>query len=91
MKVLVAGATGNIGSHVCELLKQHGHYVIGWDTNIWGDYNNIEAYCDEFYKYDVTKSVSSVVTELSDFITLEKDIHDMCFDQYEFERKFNGT
>jgi UDP-glucose 4-epimerase len=35
-------------------------------------------------------AVSSVVDELSDFITLEKTIEDMCRDQYNFERGNNG-
>lgn len=44
MKVLVTGATGYIGSHVCKLLKEHGHYVEGWDTNIHGEYNDVSKY-----------------------------------------------
>ena len=35
-------------------------------------------------------AVSSVVDDLSDFITLEKTIEDMCLDQYNFERGYNG-
>jgi UDP-glucose 4-epimerase len=57
LKVLVTGATGYIGSHVCRLLKEHGHYVNAWDINIHGEYNNILAYCDNYTSYDITKWV----------------------------------
>jgi UDP-glucose 4-epimerase len=57
LKILVTGATGYIGSHVCKLLKEHGHYVTAWDINIHGEYNDIRAYCDEFQHYDVVKDV----------------------------------
>ena len=56
MKVLVTGATGYIGSHVCKLLKEHGHHVTGWDINIHGEYNNVDAYCDQYWPVDVTGS-----------------------------------
>jgi UDP-glucose 4-epimerase len=54
MKVLVTGASGYIGSHVCKLLKEHGHTVIGWDTEIHNETNDIAGYCDYYDKVDVT-------------------------------------
>ena len=54
MKVLVTGATGYIGSHVCKLLKEHGHYIDAWDTNIHGEHNDISDYVNMFEKVDVT-------------------------------------
>ena len=52
MYVLVTGATGYIGSHVCKLLKQRGHTVEAWDTNIHGEHNSISV--DNFETVDVT-------------------------------------
>jgi UDP-glucose 4-epimerase len=53
-KVLVTGATGYIGSHVCKMLKEHGHYVEGWDINIHGEHNDISKYVNYFEHLDVT-------------------------------------
>jgi len=54
MKVLVTGATGYIGSHVCKILKERGHYVEGWDINIHGEHNDVSNYVDSFETIDVT-------------------------------------
>jgi|TARA_B110000908_G_scaffold164984_1_gene213781 UDP-glucose 4-epimerase len=53
-KILITGASGYIGSHVCKLLKEQGHTVIGWDTELHGETNDVNAYCDEYHNIDVT-------------------------------------
>ena len=54
MKVLVTGATGYIGSHVCKKLKEHGHIVVGIDSYFHGQYNDVSSYVDLMYKHDIT-------------------------------------
>jgi len=59
MKVLVTGASGYIGSHVCKLLKERSHTVIGWDTEIHGCANDVSRYCDYYDNTDITKQYAS--------------------------------
>jgi UDP-glucose 4-epimerase len=56
MKVLVTGATGYIGSHVCKLLAARRHSVTGWDTNIHGEHNDVKKYLVEFDSVDITSA-----------------------------------
>lgn len=56
MKVLVTGASGYIGAHVCKLLHEHGHVVTGWDIEFHGEHNDVSAWCDSYEKVDVTDS-----------------------------------
>ena len=54
MNVLVTGATGYIGSHVCKILKEHGHFVEAWDMNVHGDHNDISGLVDRYRNLDFT-------------------------------------
>lgn len=57
MRILVTGATGYIGSHVCQELMKNGHHVTAWDINIHGEYNRIR--CDVYKELDITKRIIS--------------------------------
>lgn len=60
-RVLITGAAGFLGSHLCDKFLQEGYYVIGMDNFITGNPRNIEHLFPlphfEFYHYDVTKFV----------------------------------
>lgn len=59
--VLITGAAGFLGSHLCDRFLKEGHRVIGMDNLITGDLKNIEhLYNDkhfEFINHDVSKFV----------------------------------
>ncbi|HTQ64107.1 MAG TPA: UDP-glucuronic acid decarboxylase family protein [Puia sp.] len=60
-RVLVTGAAGFLGSHLCDRLIKEGYYVIGMDNLITGDLRNIEHLFKlehfEFYHHDVSKYI----------------------------------
>ncbi|NNM23542.1 MAG: SDR family oxidoreductase [Flavobacteriaceae bacterium] len=60
-RVLITGAAGFLGSHLCDRFVQEGYEVIGMDNLITGDLKNIEHLFKlanfEFYHHDVTKFV----------------------------------
>ncbi|TPN87890.1 UDP-glucuronic acid decarboxylase family protein [Aquimarina algicola] len=60
-KVLITGAAGFLGSHLCDRFIKEGFRVIGMDNLITGDLKNIEHLFKlqnfEFYHHDVTKFV----------------------------------
>ena len=41
MRVLITGAAGFLGSHLCERLLQEGHSVIGMDNFVTGSPDNL--------------------------------------------------
>ncbi|RRN76656.1 SDR family oxidoreductase, partial [Pseudoxanthomonas sp. SGD-10] len=60
-RVLITGAAGFLGSHLCDRFIKEGDYVIGMDNLITGDLANIEHLFKlenfEFYNHDVSKFV----------------------------------
>ncbi|MBW3518886.1 UDP-glucuronic acid decarboxylase family protein [Flavobacterium sp. NKUCC04_CG] len=66
-RILITGAAGFLGSHLCDRFIMEGYHVIGMDNLITGDLKNIEHLFKyehfEFYHHDVTKFVF-VVGEL---------------------------
>lgn len=60
-RVLITGAAGFIGSHLCDRFIDEGYEVIGMDNLITGDLKNIEHLFPlkefTFYNHDVSKFV----------------------------------
>ncbi len=61
MRVLITGAAGFIGSHLCDRFLKEGHEVIGLDNFLTGTPENIAHLFGNprftFYKYDVTNFI----------------------------------
>lgn len=60
-RVLITGAAGFLGSHLCDRFIREDYHVIGMDNLITGDLANIEHLFKlenfEFYNHDVSKFV----------------------------------
>ena len=60
-RVLITGAAGFLGSHLCDKFMSEGYVVIGMDNLITGDLKNIEHLFKnpdfDFYHHDVSKFV----------------------------------
>jgi dTDP-glucose 4,6-dehydratase len=60
-RVLITGAAGFLGSHLCDRFIKEGFHVIGMDNLITGDLKNIEHLFPlpafEFFHHDVTKFI----------------------------------
>ncbi len=60
-RILITGAAGFLGSHLCDRFIAEDYHVIGMDNLITGDLKNIEHLFAlehfEFYHHDVTKFV----------------------------------
>ena len=60
-RILIAGAAGFLGSHLCDRFIKEGYEVIGMDNLVTGNIKNIEHLFPlkefSFYNHDVTKFV----------------------------------
>jgi dTDP-glucose 4,6-dehydratase len=60
-RVLITGAAGFLGSHLCDRFVREGYHVIGMDNLITGDLQNIQHLFKleqfEFYHQDVSKYI----------------------------------
>lgn len=60
-RVLITGAAGFLGSHLCDRFIKEGYHVIAMDNLITGDLKNLEHLFPlpafEFYHHDVTKYI----------------------------------
>lgn len=60
-RILITGAAGFLGSHLCDHFIDQGFHVIGMDNLVTGDLRNIEHLFHlsnfEFYHHDVSKFV----------------------------------
>lgn len=60
-KVLITGAAGFLGSHLCDRFVKEGYYVVGMDNFITGEKKNIEHLFGlknfEFVAHDVTNFI----------------------------------
>lgn len=60
-RILITGAAGFLGSHLCDYFIDQGFHVIGMDNLVTGDLHNIEHLFHlsnfEFYHHDVSKFV----------------------------------
>jgi dTDP-glucose 4,6-dehydratase len=69
-RVLITGAAGFLGSHLCDKFINEGFHVVGMDNLITGDLKNIDHLFKlkqfEFYNHDVTKFIH--VSEKLDYI-----------------------
>ena len=60
-RILITGAAGFLGSHLCDRFIKEGYHVIGMDNLITGDLRNVEHLFPlpqfDFYHHDVSKFI----------------------------------
>ena len=66
-KVLITGAAGFLGSHLCDKFIKEGYHVIGMDNFITGDNKNIEH-------LENNPSFSFIEHDVTEYIDVEGDV-----------------
>jgi len=67
-KVLITGAAGFLGSHLCDRFIKEGYYVIAMDNLITGDLKNIEH-------LSANKNFKFINHDVSEHITIEGELN----------------
>src|SRR5215207_10037847 len=61
MRVLITGAAGFLGSHLCDRFLAEGHQVVGMDNMITGSTRNLEHLAGNpnflFIKHDISNFI----------------------------------
>ncbi len=77
-RILITGAAGFLGSHLCDRFIKEGYSVIGMDNLITGDLKNIEHLFKlenfEFYHHDITKFVHVPGNWITSFILHRRQV-----------------
>ena len=64
MKLLITGAAGFLGSHLCDRFLRDGHHVVGVDNFLTGSLGNVAHLSEEprfsFVEADVSRDVPTV-------------------------------
>ena len=77
-RVLITGAAGFLGSHLCDRFIKDGFIVFGMDNLITGKLQNLEHLnnnkCFEFINHDVSEYISLKENWITYFILLHQPV-----------------
>jgi dTDP-glucose 4,6-dehydratase len=63
-RILITGAAGFLGSHLCDRFIKEGYFVIGMDNLITGDLKNIEHLFKKILNFTIMTSPSSFMFQV---------------------------